>query len=354
MRHPIITEDCASALALTRDLWEEVRGQRLFVTGGTGFFGCWLLELLTFAADELGFDCEVVVLTRDPAAFAQGRAGHLATHRCVRLLQGDVRDFDFPAGEFSLVAHFGSTGPRAWLERKPEEFFNFVVTGTQRVLRFAEQAGSRRLLLASTGAVYGANPTGEIRGMEETWCGAPDPTNPAAANPEGKRVAEFLASCLVHRHPELAVGLVRGFAFVGPYLPKEAGFAVDDFLRAAQAAREITVQGDGTAIRSYLYGLDLAVWLWTIWLRTPPGAARPWNVGAEEPVSIRQLAEAVAQLAPQPRLVTIAGQPDLTQRRHVYLPDTSRARQELGLVQQVALHEALRRTLAWMRASDEK
>src|SRR3954470_6266455 len=108
MRPSVITEDCARAMQQTRGLWDEVRGRRIFLTGGTGFFGSWFLELLTYAADELRFDCGVVVLTRDPAAFARGPARHLATHRCVQLLAGDVRDFAFPAGPFPLVVHFGS------------------------------------------------------------------------------------------------------------------------------------------------------------------------------------------------------------------------------------------------------
>jgi dTDP-glucose 4,6-dehydratase len=323
-----------------------VRGRRIFLTGGTGFFGTWFLELLTYAADELRFDCEVVVLTRDPAAFARGPARHLAVHRCVQLLTGDVRDFAFPAGPFPLVAHFGSTGPKALLDGAPEEFFDLVVNGTKRVLQLAEQAGTQRLLLASTGAVYGPAP-GPSR---ETDSSAPDPTKPASTNAEAKRVAESLTAGLVRRRPELAAGLARGFAFVGPYLPRDAGFAAQDFLQDVRAGRDIAIKGDGTAVRSYLYGADLAAWLWTILLRTPAGAARAWNVGAEEAVTIRQLADLAAGLGPRPLNVTVAGRAVPGQPPHTYLPDTTRARTELGLAQSVALPEALRRTLAWLEA----
>ncbi len=346
MRPSLIIEDCVRALGQTRGLWDEVRGRRIFLTGGTGFFGSWFLELLTYAADELRFDCEVVVLTRDPAAFVRGPARHLATHRCVQMLTGDVRDFVFPDGSFPLVVHFGSTGPRTLQDDAPEEFFDLVVNGTRRVLQFAEQADAQRLLLASTGAVYGP----ALGPCRETDCGAPDSTIPASANAEAKRVAEFLTACLVRRRPEMAAGIARGFAFVGPYLPRDAGFAAYDFLQDVRAGRDIVIRGDGTAMRSYLYGADLAVWLWTILLRSPAGAARAWNVGGEMPISIRELAGHIAAISPRPTAIAINAAPVPGQTPQFYLPDTTRARTELSLASSVGLSEALRRTLAWLDA----
>ena len=204
--------------------------------------------------------------------------GHLAGHRCVTFQTGDVRAFTFPQGTFDYVVHFGSTGSKKFHDEQPEAFFDLIVAGTRRVLEFAAQAGASRFLLASTGAIYGR---AEVPGgVSEELPGGPDPLSPASANAEAKRVAEFLACCLARRRPELTVSIARGFAFVGPYLPKDAGFAAYEFIQDSLHGRDIRVIGDGTPLRSYLYGADLAVWLWTILLRSPSGQA---NLG--EPLS---------------------------------------------------------------------
>jgi dTDP-glucose 4,6-dehydratase len=99
-----LADDRNHVLAHTRGLWEELRGRRIFITGGTGFFGCWLLESFTHANDRLGLGAEAVVLTRAPAAFTR-KAPHLAKNSAVRLHEGDVRDFAFPSGPFDFVLH---------------------------------------------------------------------------------------------------------------------------------------------------------------------------------------------------------------------------------------------------------
>lgn len=323
-------------------LWEDLRGARLFLTGGTGFFGCWLLESLLWADAHRGLGVEVVVLTRSPASFAR-KAPHLAGHRAVRLYEGDVRSFADPDGAFTHVIHAATEASAVLNAEAPRAMFDTIVEGTRRTLDFAQRAGASRFLLTSSGAVYGRQPA-ELTHVSEDYPGAPDPTDPRSAYGEGKRVAEHLAALESHAHGLGAV-IARCFAFVGPYLPLDIHFAVGNFIRDALAGGLVRVAGDGTPYRSYQYAGDLMVWLWTILVCGVPG--RPYNVGSEEALTIGDLARRVATLEGVDWIIErepVAGAPAMR-----YVPSTARARSELGLDCTVGFDDAIARTVRWHR-----
>jgi len=334
--------DCV--LADTRDLWKELREQRIFITGGTGFFGCWLLETFLWANDQLGLKARVTVLTRNSRAFEQ-KAPHLAKHPAVTLLDGEVRSFHFPEGHFSHVIHAATQSSAALNREQPEVMFDTTLEGTRRCLEFAVACGARKFLLTSSGAVYGTQPP-QLTHLPETFSGGPDPLDPNSAYAEGKRAAEMLCM-LAARDSALQTKIARGFAFVGPYMVFDAHFAIGNFIREQLHGGPIRVQGDGTPYRSYMYATDLMTWLWTILFRGTSG--RAYNVGSEKAVSIRELAHAVAG-AFSPRVkVEILGTPTPGAPVQRYVPSTARARQELGLTPQVSLQQAIQRTQGWFQ-----
>src|SRR6185503_1836886 len=110
--------DLDHILEHTRELWQDLHGERIFITGGTGFFGCWLLESFLWANDRLGLNASVTVLTRDAPAF-QRRAPHLAGHPALQMCRGDVRTFDFPPGTFSHVIHAATAASATLNENDP-------------------------------------------------------------------------------------------------------------------------------------------------------------------------------------------------------------------------------------------
>lgn len=336
-----LANDLDHILAHTPGLWDELRGQRIFITGGTGFFGCWLLESFAWANDRLKLGAQAVVLTRNPEAFRH-KAPHLAAHPAIQFLAGDVRSFAFPAGQFSHVIH-GATEASAKLnEEHPLLMFDTIVEGTRRTLEFAAQSGARKFLFVSSGAVYGKQPP-EISHIPEDFAGAPDPTDPLGAYGEGKRAGELLSLLLAHRHG-FEAKVARCFAFVGPYLPLNSHFAVGNFIRDGLAGGPIRVIGDGTSVRSYLYASELATWLWTILFRGR--SARAYNVGSDTCQTIAETARLVGGCCSRPLPVRILAEPAAGPAAR-YVPSTRRAREELGLSQTVDPSSAIQKTLRW-------
>lgn len=120
MDNPLKT-DLDHILAHTKELWDELRGQRLFITGGTGFLGCLLLESFAWASDQLDLDTTAVVLMRNPDSFLK-KAPHLATHPAIQLYTGDVRSFEFPPGHFSHVIHMTTDENHRLTVQAPERY----------------------------------------------------------------------------------------------------------------------------------------------------------------------------------------------------------------------------------------
>ncbi len=337
-----LAADLDAVVSHGTDVWPELRGARLFVTGGTGFFGCWLLESLLHANERLKLGATAVVLTRNPAAFV-ARAPHLAKHRAVSLVAGDVRSFAFPDGAVSHVVHAGMDASTGLDAREPRLMFDTMVNGTARVLEFAHHAGASRFLFVSSGSVYGRQLPVDF--VSEDYPAAPDPSDPRVMHGEAKRASEML--CAIHADARLQPTIARCFAFVGPYLPLDAHFAIGNFIRDALAGGPIRVGGDGTPVRSYLYAGDLAVWLWTILVKGL--AMRPYNVGSSHAVTIRQLAELVRDTVAPGAAVEVArtATPGAAPAR--YVPSIERAAVELGLKPTVGLADAIGRTAAFVR-----
>lgn len=319
--------------------WAPLRGQRVFITGGTGFVGKWLVATLLDANRHFELGCEMVLLSRNPDAFAAA-APDLVGAANVQLVRGDVRNFVFPDGKFGCVVHAATD---VVAQGAPQQIFDTCVNGTKRALEFAAQAEASSFLLVSSGAVYGRQPPALER-LGEGYAGAPDPLLPSSAYGEGKRVSEWLA-CAHAAQTGLSVKIARCFAFVGPYLPLDKHFAIGNFLRDAMAGQPIIIQGDGTPYRTYMHAADMAAWLWAILLRGRPAAA--YNVGGDEAVSIAELARRVVGVLGANSDVTTLKTAPVGQPSERYVPDTYRIRAELSLPEPLSLDESIARTARW-------
>ncbi len=334
-------------LALARPSFETLRGTRLFLTGGTGFFGHWLLESLLHANRELALELRATVLTRNATAF-RAKSPHITADPAITLLEGDIRSFAFPAAPHTHIVHAATDSGGQQADQPAYELAESILEGTRYVLQFARATGARRLLYTSTGAVYGRSTA--LPHTPESFPGAPDPLQLASSYDEAKRMAEHL--CVAYAHgTALEPVVARCFAFVGPHLPLDAHFAIGNFLGAAMHGERIHIKGDGTPRRSWLYMSDLAAWLWTLLAQGAPN--RAYNVGSDEGYTIAEAARLTAgTLRPDGHggsalPIQIDGTPNLAAPLNSYVPAIDRAREELGLRVTVPLAEALRRTAAW-------
>ena len=274
----IRTEDASAAAALVGDRWAKLEGARILLTGCTGFLGGGLVETLLWANEQRGLGARVSVLTRDPDA-ARLRQPWLA-NEAVTFIGGDIATFPAPQSAFTHCIHGAAVAGVSLDDQDGAALSRTIVEGTRRCLAAAARAGVREFLIVSSGAVYGPQPA-DVSALSEESSQAPLGRTPQDRYAQAKRAAEQLCLAEAGRlHPRIA----RCFAFLGPGMPMDARYAAGNFIRDAVAGGPIRIEGDGAAVRSYLYSGDAAAWLWTILLSGENEGI--YNVGSPDGVDL--------------------------------------------------------------------
>ncbi len=316
--------DLNAILSRSDHLLAKLAGRHVLMTGATGFFGIWLLEAIAHANRESGrAPICVTALTRQPEAFVS-RYPAIARLDAITLHAGDIRTFTDPVGDFSHIIHGATTSARETFDDQDALVkFDTVAGGTRRLLTFAAGAKPETVLYLGSGACYGQQPA-SMTHIPESYPGAPSPTQANSALGIGKRTAEFFAAYYSQQF-DLDIRVARCFTFYGPHLPVDIHYAIGNFVRDGLAGRDIVLTGDGSPERSYLYVADLVSWLLALLLEGP--SCGVYNVGNDQAMTIRQLAETVArQFGVGVQAAPFAGG-DVNR----YVPDVNLARDTFGL-----------------------
>ena len=311
------------------------------MTGGTGFVGCSFIERFDQLAPA---GSRLTILSRDPEAFAS-REPELASRTWLSFEKGDVLSLPRSLGRFDGIIHAAASSDAARNERDPLGLIETIVRGTRNVLSFAKASGAIPVLFASSGAVYGTQPQ-EIERLRESHLGILHPVSAGGTYAEAKRAAEL--ECVSSVEQDGAdIKIARMFAFSGPHLPLRKHFAIGNFIGDVLDGRPIIIQGDGTAVRSYLDADDMVDWLWAIFREGKAGQA--YNVGSERAHSIAELAQIVMQTAATAAEVQLLGRQGLGVQTNRYVPDTSKARSELGVKETIGLEASILRSIRFHR-----
>lgn len=296
----------------------KLANKKIFITGGTGFFGKWLLETFKILEDQYHLGCSIVVLSRDPDKF-QKSYPDFANCQFIKFIKGDIATFDFPQDHFDYIIHAATEVSSMHLKQDANQLEKSMVDATKRVLQFAEKTGAKKVLYTSSGAVY---------------------ADPAIPYGLGKLKSEQ-AGIKFSKESGVDFLIARCFAFVGPFLPLDGNFAIGNFIADGLNGRDISVAGDGSAIRSYLYAADLVIEL--INILVDGESCKIYDIGSAESISIGELAALIAKFFPNCS-VKINGAINCAGVNSYYLP-------KHGIIPLISLEEAIRKTINWHRSS---
>lgn len=306
--------------------------KRVLVTGGAGFLGSHLCELL------LGQGHEVLCVDNFLTG-ARRNILSLLRHPRFALLRHDVT---LPLKvEADEIYNLACPASPVHYQRDPVQTTRTSVLGTMNMLDLARRTGAR-LLQASTSEVYG-DPLQHPQ-VESYW-GNVNPVGVRACYDEGKRCAETL--CMDYRRQfGTDVKLVRIFNTYGPRMQADDGRVVSNFVMQALNGEPLTIYGDGMQTRSFCYVDDLVRGLMRM-LNMPAHTGGPVNLGNPSECTMLELAQRVIQLCDSDSGITFRPLPgdDPVRRR----PDISLARELLDWSPEIELDDGLQRTIEWFR-----
>jgi UDP-glucuronate decarboxylase len=302
---------------------------RILVTGGAGFIGSHLVELLLHQGHEIL--CLDNYFTGNKANLQ-----HLRDHPRLELIRHDVVNPIML--EVDQIYHLACPASPVHYQYNPVKTIKTTVLGTLNMLGLAKRVKAR-ILLASTSEIYG-DPQ-EHPQREEYW-GNVNPIGVRSCYDEGKRVAETLMMDY-HRQNRVDIRIPRIFNTFGPRMALNDGRVISNFIVQGLTGRDLTIYGEGRQTRSFCYISDLVDGL--VRLMNSDGLVAPVNLGNPEEYTILEIARKILELTGSPSAITYGPMPpdDPGRRR----PDITRARERLGWQPAVPLETGLKKTIPY-------
>lgn len=333
-----ISDDVKSILSRLSGSLEFFNNKRIFITGGTGFFGRWLLQILCTLVANKGLAIEIYVLSRNPEKFLSANSD-FPFQKYIKFVQGDVASFVLPDIELDYLIHMATTAAVETFAGEDQlKKLDLLYSGTKHTLDQVAKRGVKKVLFTSSGVVYGPS---SRESYSEDMLQAPQTTLTSSALGEGKRLAEYLISYYAEKYA-FDYSIARCFSFFGPFLPLDIHYAIGNFMNDAIVNSEITVKGSGRELRSYLYIADAWVWMLDMLMHADN---QIYNVGSSKSLSIGELAYLVRDtLAPQKEVKILGATHDVGNfSRNSYVPNCSKIRNKFDLSEWTSLSQGIQK-----------
>ncbi|CEI66242.1 hypothetical protein FVEN_g4363 [Fusarium venenatum] len=308
----------------------------ILVTGGAGFLGSTLVQLLLDQGHE-------VVVLDSLWTSSDSNLDRFRSNKRLRYIQADVRD-PIPWIEgVDQIYHLACPASPVHFETQPIDILQTCFIGASNVLDYAVKQNAR-VLLASTSEVYG---DAQIACQDEGYRGNVNCFGPRACYDEGKRVMEALGYSYQLEHG-LEVRVARIFNAYGPFMQAEDGRAVPNFITTALKREPIVIFGDGHATRCFQFASDCVRGLEALMNSDQDG---PVNIGSDLEMEISEIADIISRVVaaktgydhPVPVRLEPKREDDPVRRK----PDTSLAERALGWKPRVSLEEGVSATVDW-------
>jgi len=339
----IVTED-SEVIANNNSIpWHKLRNKTVLITGANGYVPSYFVYGLMKRNELYGDEIRVVALCRSKERALKKFACYKNNKNFELIIQNVVDPIEYDQ-DINYFIHAAS--PAGYFSRhfKPADTFNANIIGCQNLLELSRKKSVEGFLLLSSVDIYGRN--AQVERLTEADYGYLDPVNPRNSYTSSKLAAEGLSLSYFAQYGT-PVRIVRPFQILGNGLALDDGRLHVDFISQLISKKSITLKGDGTPLRTFMYATDATIGMLQVLLKGLSGEA--YNVCHESgEASVLELAELMLSLLPDGQGVTY----DKTQRNSVSVKDAvpivlgdSTKIRELGFSPTVELKEGVLRIM---------
>ena len=306
------------------------KNKNVLVTGGTGLIGTPLVEELS----KLGANIKVVSLDKPPLE-----------KNNIEYINKDLRVFDncmdVCKDMFAVFSLAGVKGSPAMTSQRPASFFVPTITFSINMMEAARRCGDERYLFTSRIGVYAP---AEVFYEDSVWQTFPSPNDRFAG--WAKRMGELQAEAYAIEYNWDKISIVRPANVYGPkdnFDPNNAMVIPSLIRRAIDGENPLTVWGDGSPIRDFIYSKDVAMGMIKV---MEIGYNKPVNLGSGQETSIREIVEIIKTIIGDDlKIEWDASKPSGDKKR---LMDTTRQNQ-IGAIPKTTLEQGIKETIEWYK-----
>ncbi len=307
----------------------------VLITGASGFVGRNLIQAFMKSESYLSHSLKIMCATRSPQKLFEQWPNEQSR---LQVLDWDIRrPLTERLSKVDFVFHLAGENRTVHDPQQAKLVFDTSVLGTKNLLHAMTQLDVKKIIFASSGAIY-------KKALDESqnFCESQEISNDEIEDDDpylsGKSRAESICKEFIETSTTEII-IARMFTFVGPYLPLNANFAIGNFFQDCIEKKPVMVKSDGKSIRSYQFSIDMVNWLVTMLLKGKNGEI--YNVGSSEQISIKNLAERIAEVFENKLGVKILGDKSPDPVSSVYVPNIEKAKKDLGLANFFSLNESL-------------
>ena len=340
----IFLEDIKSIVNELGEFYDELEGKTVLIAGGKGFLGTYFTNVLTKINETLSKPTKIIVL--DSLITSKDKKD--SVNQNIEFLEQDISKSFEISDNIDYIIHAASIASPPIYRKFPIKTVDVNYQGTKNLLEIAKEKKVRSMLLLSSSEIYG-DP--EIFPTPESYVGKVSCIGPRACYDESKRLAETI-SILYFQQYKIPIKIARPFNVYGPYLNLDDGRIIPDFMNNAINKSQIIIHSDGSPTRSFCYVSDAIGGFFKLLFSKHDGII--CNVGNDEEVSVKNVAEKIKNIVAKPISIKIieSDDPNYTkdnpQRR---CPDLSLIKKSVNYIPKIDLEEGLKRVYEWYRSN---